>query len=40
VKGTGKQQGIWCGYSFSIDTGNGSEKFSGAGNVYAKFTPA
>ncbi len=40
VKGSGKQQGVWCDYSFDIDTGNGLENLSGAGEVYLKITPA
>lgn len=40
VKGSGKQQGVWCDYSFDIDTGNGQENFSGSGEVFLKITPA
>lgn len=39
VKGSGKQQGVWCHFSFDIDSGNGLENFSGEGDVYAKITP-
>ncbi|NND75361.1 MAG: hypothetical protein HKN44_10180 [Ilumatobacter sp.] len=39
TKGSGKQQGVWCTYSFDIDTGNGLENLSGSGDVYAKITP-
>ncbi len=39
VKGSGKQDGIWCGFSFDIDTGNGQENFSGSGEVKLHITP-
>lgn len=38
VKGSGKQQGVWCTYSFDIDTGNGLENITGSGEVLAKIT--
>lgn len=39
VKGSGKQNGVWCDFSFDIDTGNGAENFSGSGEVKLHITP-
>ncbi len=38
-KGSGKQGGVWCSYSFDIDTGNGLENLSGSGSVRGRITP-
>lgn len=39
LKGSGKQAGVWCSYSFDIDSGNELENFSGDGEVKMHITP-